>query len=430
MDNKWLFSLLMTCILSSLMLALVAQTGPGLQLSECQDLAIARYPLQKQKPLLREATQLKIEQLDAQRMPTIDWNARATYQSETVSLPFTLPGQEDAFTVPKFNGQSSLDASYLLYDGGLLAANKDLQQLVLEKDLHALDVALFPIKEQVQQLYFGILLRRAQDEVLANTLADLQQRQANLTAAAKHGVVLAINISKLEVEMVKLAKRRLDVQGQEESLLALLGDWIGQPLSVETALATPTLTEVTFGEDSRRPELGLFDQQKALLLAESKLLDIKRTPKVSAFVQAGVGYANPLNFFDTNLSPFAIGGVSFHWNIWDGKQSQKQKDWLSVQSQLIETQAETFQFQQELLDQQYQKKADAINALMIQDRQLIALQGEILQQVNAQLTQGIITSTEYISELNTQVSAQLELALHELQLKELKVQYLIKKGIW
>lgn len=430
MDNKWLFSLLMTCILSSVTLTLVAQTEPGLQLSECQDLAIARYPLQKQKPLLREATQLKIEQLDAQRMPTIDWNARATYQSETVSLPFTLPGQEDAFTVPKFNGQSSLNANYLLYDGGLLAANKDLQQLVLEKDLHALEVALFPIKEQVQQLYFGILLRRAQDEVLANTLADLQQRQANLTAAAKHGVVLAINISKLEVEMVKLAKRRLDVQGQEESLLALLGDMIGQPLSVETPLATPSLSEVTFSEDSRRPELHLFDQQKGLLLAESKRLDIKRKPKVSAFIQAGVGYANPLNFFDTNLSPFAIGGVSFHWNIWDGKQSQKQKDWLSVQSQLIETQAETFQFQQDLLDQQYQKKADAINALMIQDRQLITLQEEILQQVNAQLTQGIITSTEYISELNTQVNAQLELALHELQLKELKVQYLIKKGIW
>lgn len=430
MDNKWLFSLLMTCILSSLMLPLVAQTGPGLQLSECQNLAIARYPLQKQKPLLREATQLKIEQLDAQRMPTIDWNARATYQSETVSLPFTLPGQEDAFTVPKLNGQSSLDASYLLYDGGLSAASKDLQQLVLQKDLQHLEVALFPIKEQVQQLYFGILLVRAQDEVLANTLADLRQRQANLTAAAKHGVVLSINISKLEVEMVKLAKRRLDIQGQEESLLALLGDWIGQPLSVETPLATPTLTEVTFTEDSRRPELSLFQQQKALVLEESKLLDIKRKPKVSAFVQAGVGYANPLNFFDTNLSPFAIGGVNFHWNIWDGKQSQKQKDWLSVQSKLIETQAETFQFQQDLLDQQHQKKADAINALMIQDRQLIALQGEILQQVNAQLTQGIITSTEYISELNTQVNAQLELALHELQLKELKVRYLIKKGIW
>lgn len=430
MDNKWLFSLLMTCTLSSLMLTLVAQTDPGLQLSECQDLAIARYPLQKQKPLLREATQLKIEQLDAQRMPTIDWNARATYQSETVSLPFTLPGQEDAFTVPKLNGQSSLNASYLLYDGGLSVASKDLQQLVLEKDLQTLEVALFPIKEQVQQLYFGILLARAQDEVLANTLADLRQRQANLTAAAKHGVVLSINISKLEVEMVKLAKRRLDIQGHEESLLALLGDWIGQPLSVETPLTTPTLTEVTFTEASRRPELSLFQQQKALVLEESKLLEIKRKPKVSAFVQAGVGYANPLNFFDTNLSPFAIGGVNFHWNIWDGKQSQKQKDWLSVQSQLIETQAETFQFQQDLLDQQYQKKADAINALMIQDRQLIALQGEILQQVNAQLTQGVITSTEYISELNTQVNAQLELALHELQLKELKVQYLIKKGIW
>lgn len=430
MDNKWFFPLLIIFVLSSNALSLAAQIVPSLQLLECQDLALARYPLQKQKPLLREATQLKIEQLDAQRMPTLDWNAKATYQSETVSLPFTLPGQDESFTVPKFNGQTSLNVNYLLYDGGLLAANKGLQQVVLEKNLQALDVALFPIKEQVQQLYFGILLLRAQDEVLANTLVDLRQRQGNLTAAAKHGVVLAINISKLEVETVKLAKRRLDLKGQQESLLALLGDLIGQSLSVDTPLEAPVLKEVAFTEDSRRPELLLFNQQKALLLEESKLLDIKKKPKVGAFLQAGVGYANPLNFFDTNLSPFAIGGVSFHWNIWDWKQSQKQKDWLSIQSQLIETQAETFQFQQNLLDQQYQKRADAINALMVQDRQLIALQGEILQQVNAQLVQGIITSTEYISELNTQVTVQLELALHELQLKELKVAYLTKKGIW
>ena len=406
------------------------QSDAPITMRACQEWATAQVPLNGQRNLLEQATQLKMQELDAQRLPSIYWRAQGTLQSETVGLPFVLPGQDEAFSVPLANAQTSLEAQYRIYDGGLTDAQQKLEKAKLAKELQAVEVNLYPVKEQVQKVYFGILLLEAQVRVLDNTLADLAQREQNLEAAAEHGVVLPINIRKLEVETIKLTKKKTEMLGERRSLLALLGDLIGRPLSDEVVLAVPSVQLVEFKESSQRPELKLLDQQKQILLEQSKLVEIQNKPQLSAFLQAGVGYANPLNFFDTDVSPFAIGGLNFQWKIWDGKQVQKRKDWLSIQSQLVENQKENLFYQQHLLDRQYQERAEKLRRIIEQDRQHIQLQTEIIAQVNAQLTQGTITATEYITELNQQTNAQLELALHELQLQEVQVQYLTQKGIW
>lgn len=407
-----------------------SQTDDIINLRSCQERAVAEVPIVGQRGLLEQAFQLKIAELEAQRLPSIYWRAKGTLQSETVGLPFVLPGQDEAFSVPHANAQTTLEAQYRIYDGGLTDAQQKLERANLAKDLQAVEVNLYPIKEQVQKVYFGILLLEAQVKVLDNTLVDLSQRAQNLRAAAEHGVVLPINIRKLEVETIKLTKKKTELLGERKSLLALLGDLMGQPLSDEVILEVPSVESVAFKESSQRPELKLLDQQKQILLEQSKLVEVQNKPQLSAFLQAGVGYPNPLNFFDTDLSPFAIGGINFQWKIWDGKQVKKRKDWLSIQSQLVENQKETFNYQQNLLDRQYQQKAEKLRTIILQDRQHIQLQDEIIAQVNAQLTQGVITATEYITELNQQTDAQLELALHELQLQEIQVQYLTQKGIW
>jgi len=407
-----------------------SQSDRSLSLRACQELAIAQVPINSKKGLLEEAAQIKTDGLNAQRLPTIYWKAKGTVQSETVSLPFVLPGQDEAFSVPRINGQTTLDAQYLIYDGGMIDATQRLEYALLAKDVQAIQVALHPVKEQVQKVFFGILLLEAQTKVLDNALADLAQREQNLTAAAEHGVILPINIKKLQVEAVKLNKKRVELNGERNSLLVLLEDLTGQAFPKEVVLQIPEVDLEEFNRASQRPELSLLDRQQQILLEQGKLVEVQNKPQVSAFLQAGLGYANPLNFFDTNLSPFAIAGINFQWKIWDGKQVQKRKDWLSIQSQLVENQRENFMYQQSLLDRQYQERAEKISRILEQDRQHIALQNDIIQQVNAQLSQGTITATEYITELNQHTNAQLELALHELQLQEIQIQYLTQKGIW
>ena len=60
-------------------------------------------------------------------------------------------------------------------------------------------------------------------------------------------------------------------------------------------------------------------------MENSKVLDAKRKPKLFAYGQAGLGYPNPLNFLDSDLAPYALGGLTFIWPLTSGKSTHYQK---------------------------------------------------------------------------------------------------------
>lgn len=409
--------------------ALGAQQPAVLSLEECQRLVRDYYPALQRLGLNDQVSRLRLEQWDAQRLPSVSWNGKATYQSEAVRVPFQVPGREP-IEQPRFNGQTTLEVNYLVYDGGLSEANKQLEKAQLAATQQSVEVELSQLKERVNRLYFGILLVRAQDSILANTQSDLEARLRTLEAGERHGVVLPSEVSKLRVEILRLGSRREELTGQERSLLASLGAFIHQDLSVGTRLSIPKLPPVGFSEDARRPELALFDRQQQQILAAAPLIEARQRPKVNAFFQGGVGYANPLNFFDTDLSPFAVAGVQFRWNFWDWGQARRDREILTVQSQVIENQRETFLYNLALIDGQYAEEARKTATLIEQDRAIAALQEEIIAQTGAQLEHGVITATEYLTQINAGIQAQLNLRLHELQLAQLKTDYLTQKGIW
>jgi hypothetical protein len=144
----------------------------------------------------------------------------------------------------------------------------------------------------------------------------------------------------------------------------------------------------SFQTPTQRPELQLFDLQKQQLLAQSPLIQARTKPKINAFIQAGLGYPNPLNFFDTEVSPYGIAGVQLRWNFWDWGQSKKELEVLSVKSQLIDNQKQTFEFNVRLQDGRFSEEAAKLANLIANDRKIADLQHNILQQVQAQLEHG------------------------------------------
>jgi len=183
-----------------------------------------------------------------------------------------------------------------------------------------------------------------------------------------------------------------------------------------------------FENEINRPELGLFDTQKQQVFAHSALLDAQKKPKVSAFLQAGIGYPNPLNFFDTEISPFALGGIKFSWNFIDWGRTQKQKQILTIQAQMIDIRKETFVFNLSLLEDKYREDIIALEKQTIKDEAILSLQKDILNTFSAQLDHGIITVSEYTTQLNDATQAQLQLDIHRLQIRKLQSTYLTKIG--
>lgn len=101
----------------------------------------------------------------------------------------------------------------------------------------------------------------------------------------------------------------------------MLSSLIGQDFKEESKLEVPQRFNNQTTQQSNRPELALFDLQKQQVLAAADLIDAQWKPKVAAFATTGLGYPDPLNFFDDKISPYFIGGVQFSWKFWDWKQA-------------------------------------------------------------------------------------------------------------
>ena len=149
---------------------------------------------------------------------------------------------------------------------------------------------------------------------------------------------------------------------------------------------------------------------------------------MSAFAKAGFGYPNPLNFFDNSVSPYAIGGLGFSWNLFDWGKEGRDRELLIVQSQIIENQQKTFEHNLDLTEGKYREDIAKLEGRISRDQEIADLQSKILEQLSSQLEHGVITVTDYLTQVNTELRARQQLELHQVQLQQVKIDYLTQRG--
>lgn len=399
-----------------------------LKLEDCYGKAKAHYPLYLQSALLAQATQVQLDRLHAERLPQISWNAQASLQTENVKFPFDLPIPGGNLDLPLYRFQTTADLQYTIYDGGMLEARKRIERANLAANQQQVVVELDKLKAQANQYIFGILLQREKIDIQRNALQTLDDKIKTLEAAVRHGVALEGDVDKLKVEVLRLQSETEQAEGNIRALIASLSDLIGEPLPDDIQFELPGPEAIPADAALQRPELQLFTYQKERILAREDLITASWRPKVGAFVQAGIGAPNPLNFFDESLSPFAMGGVKFSWNFIDWKQAGRDRQILSLNSQLVDTQRATFEANINRMDGKYREDVATLETLIDRDEEIARLQERILRQISAQLDQGVATSTDYVTQSNALQQAQLNRQLHELQLLQTRIDYLTIKG--
>lgn len=405
----------------------ITQTGK-ITLGEAYEQAASHHPLGKRKVLLEEATRLSLEQIDAARLPDISLNAQGQFQSENVRVPFEIPGQEP-IELPLLTAQAAVEAQYLLFDGGLAEARREVERSNLLAEQQRVSTDLYRLNKQVDQAFFSVLLLRARHAILENNLGALEAKVAQLRAGVRHGAVLPETVDELEVEALRLESEIEETLGQQQAALGSLSELTGLPLSDSTQLILPDLEDFSPARELQRPELQLFEQQKSSVLAREQLLTASRKPKLSAFARGGVGYPNPLNFFDTEVSPFGLVGLRFSWKIFDWNKTDLERQSLLVQSRLLENSRQAFEYRIQIEEEPYLESIATLERLLERDEAIVALQQKILSRSSARLDSGVITPAEYLDQVNAGIQAQLQLETHRLQLQKAKVNYLTLKGL-
>jgi outer membrane protein TolC len=146
-------------------------------------------------------------------------------------------------------------------------------------------------------------------------------------------------------------------------------------------------------------------------------------PKFSGFGK--LGYGKPgLNMLSSTFEPYYFVGVGLKWNIINWNRQKNQKKILDVQQGIVEVQKETFDKNIKIQLKNDLAQVNKYNQLITNDQEIIDLREKIAKTASSQLDNGMITSTQYLDELNKATHARLNLAVHQIRLSLAKINYL------
>lgn len=393
-----------------LLCSMPALAQEPLTLQRCYELATKNYPLIKQRELISRSGAYSVENAGKGNLPQLTFSGQATYQSEVVEI--ALPGMPQ---LSKDQYKVQAEISQNIYDGGAIRYQKKLEQANTATQQQQLEVNLYAVKDRVNQLFFGVLL--AEEQLRQNDLrkTDIESGIRKMQGAVDNGTALRSTVDELKAELINTEQLSTQLAATKKGYLQMLALFVNQPV---TELIKPSPIPVSM--EIKRPELNLYDQQQQSIEIREKQLRVNYLPKVSAFAQGAYGRPT-LNIVNNSFGLYGLGGVRFSWGLNSLYTLKNNRQILHINLQDLDVQKETFLFNTRLTLTQQQINVQQYNDLIAQDQQIIALRTSVKNAAVAQLENGVITSHDYISQVNAENLARQNLALHEIQL--LQVQY-------
>lgn len=400
-----------------------------LSLDEAYTMLEVRYPALKDTDVLTTIHQKEQEKLDKARLPGIYLKAEGRLQSEspTLDLPegVNLPFEID---LPLYAVKTYVEAQYNIIDGGMNKVQKNLKLIQLKSDLQKVEVNKYALRERINQLFVNIAMLREQITVFDISLKDLNERTEAVKAAVEEGVTLESELTKIQVKELEILSQKDNISYRISGLVNSLSQLLNVPLTGDVMLTFPSYTDPLQIPHIKRPEQELFQLKQNAVIANSAMIDARRKPKLAAFAQAGVGYPNPLNFLDNEFSPYGIIGFQFNWKITDWRADILEKEVLNLQAQRIQNSKETFEFNLATQEAGYLADIERLQNQIKKEKEIADLQGEILEQLAAQLDEGVITSTEYLIQVNAEMRARQNILIRQTELLKHQIEFWNKRG--
>lgn len=400
---------------------LIAPLVSSAQLSLDSAYAAARrnYPLIKQKDLVRQTTDLTIENLRKGYLPQVTLNGQITYQSDVTKVDVPVPGIK---IEPPSKDQYKVvaDVNQLIYDGGQIKQQQVLQELNAAVEEQKLEVELFKLQERINQLFLGVLYLDEQIKQVDLIRQDIQTGIKKVDAQVQNGVAFRSNLHVLQAELLKTDQRLIELKSGRKGLIETLSLFMNQSLDESTILRRPVITSLQ--TENIRPELKLFTDQSKVLDHRYKIIRSANLPRTSLFVQGGYGKPG-LNMLKNEFDMYYVGGIRFTWSLSGLYTRKREKQLVEVNKRIVDVQKETFLFNTSTQLRQQQSEIDKLQQLVKSDNDIIELRIKIKDAARAQLENGVITSNDYLREVNAEDQARQLLITHELQLLQAQINY-------
>lgn len=414
-----------------LLLAMVLSASLSTQaitLKESLQMAHDNYPAIRQYQLIEQTRDFTLENASKGWLPQVSASAGAYAFTDPIKSNEQIARMGIDFK--NYMANSSVTIRQNLYDGGEIAAQKEVTSAQSEVQKHQLHVSMYGINERVQQIYFSILL--LDEQIVLNELhqKDLSTSEKNIRSLIKGGIANQSDLDAILVECLKLKQQKDAIVVSRQAYLQMLGVFIGKELMVSEKREKPSMEsnvlrtpEGTTSDSSsslflsknwgvNRPELQYYDSQNLLIDARRKQLDTRLRPTLSLF---GMGMLHSKVSDMINYGMLA-GGISLSWNI--GALYTRKNDIrkLEVQRQMNDIQREVFLFNNRLQNEQEYGIIASLRKQIAQDTEIISLRESIRSKSDRKVQLGTESVNELVRDINAVNLAKTQKAMHEIQL--------------
>ena len=406
-------------------LLLLTMAIPGyadVTLDYCLQRAEENYPEIKKYGLLESTSELSLEEINRGWWPRIGLSAQANLQNIVPAFPGILQNMlaQNGFELKgmgKLQYKVAAELNQTIWDGGASKAQRAIERASLAESKAALDVELYAIRSQVENIYFGILLIQEQIKQTESTIELLSSNLQKLESMVRNGAAMQSDADMIEAQCLTLNQSMAEARNAMKGYRDVLSVYIGEELG-EQILICPE-AEMPQSAESERPELILFDKRIENNMARMKAIDASVMPHIGFFTQAYYGYPG-YNYFESmtnrNLSFNIMAGVRMSWNVESLYTKDTKRRKLTLNSDMVNADREKFLFNSRLQSARENSEIEAIREVMKEDSRIVELRQNVRRSAESQLRNGIIDATALLSKINDENQAKLKYAYHNIQL--------------
>ncbi len=417
-------------VIPALLLSLWLPAQDTITLDFCYQQILKTYPLTRQSGLLDNSSALRIKNLNKNYLPAFNVNGNASWQNEvttvTIDLPAGMPPVQGP-SIPKDQYKLTLDVSESIYDGNVTNYQKKLEKVNLNVDQKNVDASLYLLKDQVNQFYFSILLTQQNARLLQETKKQLESKLVEVESAVRNGAMLKMNADLIRAEIIKLDQNIYELSMDRLSSIRMLSELISTILDEKINFVTPVISLPGMNFENKRIEYEIYAIQRDRTELLKNMVTTKWNPKLWAYGQFGFGRPG-YNFLSSDIAPMAMVGAKLTWNPWNWNANRNEKKIYGIQGDIIKNQQEAFDKNLRVSTQKIVTDISKLSSLILNDQELVNLRTSITKTASSQMSNGVITSSDFILRVNDETQAKMSLEIHKIQLIKAKISYLYNIG--
>ncbi|MBQ1581549.1 MAG: TolC family protein [Prevotella sp.] len=421
--------LLTVVVLSGLHAQTNERVGEGRTqtLEECQLAAEKNYPLIQQMDLIRQTTDLTVQNIQKGWLPQVSATAQATYQSAVTAFPDQMQSMYQQMGInmqglKKDQYRVGIDVQQTVYDGGAIKNQKEVIRQKGNVEAAQNEVNLYNVRKRVNEMYFALLLLDDQIQLNRDLQELLNGNEKKLSSMFKNGTAAESDYQNIKAERLNVIQQLTNLQSQRQTMARMLSVFCGMEI---TNPVKPKAVSLTQGNN--RPELRLIDAQIRLVDAQEKALNSALMPRFGVFAQGFYGYPGYNVFEDMMHRQWSLNGMigaRLSWNIGALYTRKNDKAKLNVQRSMFNVQRDVFLFNNNLEKIQQSESIDRYRRLMADDEEIITLRSQVRKAAESKLRHGIIDVNDLLREINAENAARVQQSMHEIEM--LKEMYELK----